>query len=202
MPQESTWDEIKEIDLRIEKMANSAIEFRQSISEAIFKRLERFFIKRNIQVTKNTSLEALFPGKNRMSEWEKLNEIGLIIPELQRSRFYNYLTTAYFITFFIGAGILVFKNLDIIFVLWGLPVLGIVITLMGGGPIVLFMMIFKRKNLPCATLEELVDQIVSANWANFLTDDKRLYKLIIAEEERIKNNKQLPERIVMPPSCL
>jgi hypothetical protein len=187
----STSDEINEINLRMEKIANSAIEFRQSISEAIFKRLERFFIKRNIQVTKTTSLETLFPGNNRMREWDQLNEIGLIIPELRRSKVYNYLTAAYFITFIVGSGILVFKNLDLIFVLWGLPVSGIVITFMGGGPIVLFMMIFKKKNFSCATLEELVDQIVSANWANLLYNDKRLFKVIIAEEERIKDNKEL-----------
>jgi hypothetical protein len=173
-----------EIDLLIERISNSGIEFRRSIDEAIFKRLKRFFNKRNRQITRETRLEAIFTKQSLVKEWEELKEIGLIIPELERNRAYGYLTAIYFIVTFLALITVAFKNLDLVFVLWGLPVLGIIITLVGG-PLILFMILFRKKYLPCTTVDELVDQIVSANWSNLMNDGKKLFKQIITEEEKM-----------------
>jgi hypothetical protein len=49
--------------------------------------------------------------------------------------------------------------------------------------LILFMMLFKRRHLPCDTIDDLIESIISANWTELLTDDKRLFKELVREEE-------------------
>jgi hypothetical protein len=166
----------------IDKLSSSAIEFRRSIYDIIFKRLSRFFAKKNKSITSDTQLKELFGTNFTEADWEELHDIGLKIPGLQRAKLFDHLTWIYFAIAFITLVTLTIKNIELVFAVWGLPILGGVITL-AISPLILFMMLFKRRHLPCDTIDDLIESIISANWTELLTDDKRLFKELVREEE-------------------
>jgi len=161
MDKESTADQ-KEIDSLIDKLSGSGIEFRKSIYEVIFNRLKRFFRTKNKTIKKDTQLKELFGSSFTEADWEELHDIGLKIPELQRSKVFNYLTWIYFVVVFITLVTLAFKNFELVFAVWGLPILGGIITL-SVSPLILFMMLFKRRHLPCDNIDNLIENIISVN---------------------------------------
>lgn len=184
MDKELTEDEkeIQEVDSLIDKLAGSAIEFRKSIYDIIFNRVSRFFGKKNKVITSDTQLKELFRSNFTEADWEELHDVGLKIPGLQRAKLFDHLTWIYFAIAFVTLVTLTIKNIEVVFAVWGLPILGGIITL-SISPLILFMMLFKRRHLPCDTIDDLVESIISANWTELLTDDKRLFKELVREEE-------------------
>jgi hypothetical protein len=174
--------EIQEVDSLIDKLSGSAIEFRKSIYDIVFQRLSRFFRTKNKEIAKDTRLKDIFNSNFTEADWEELRNIGLRIPGLQRAKLFEHLTLTYFIAAFVTLVTLAIKNFELVFAVWGLPVLGIIITLTCS-PLLLFMMIFKRRYLPCDTIDNLVESIISLNWTELLTDDKSLFKELVREEE-------------------
>jgi hypothetical protein len=57
------------------------------------------------------------------------------------------------------------------------------------------MLAFKRRYFPCDTVDDLIDQIISVNWTDLITDDKKLFKDIVRQEnefgERASAQQQL-----------
>lgn len=103
------------------------------------------------------------------------------IPGLQRAKTFDYLTVTYLIIAFGALFIFSILNLDLVFVVWGFPIFGFIITLTAS-PMLLFMLVFKRRHFPCDTVDDLVDQIISVNWTDLITDDKKLFKDIVRQE--------------------
>jgi hypothetical protein len=176
--------ELEEIDRLIHKVWNSALEFRNAIREIIFIRLHRFFGKMNKEIKTDTDLKLLFKGDVTELEWEELKEIGLRIPGLERAKVFERISVVYGIAALIALMILAVKNLELLFVLWGLPIFGL--FLLALSPLVLLMMLFKRRHLPCDNVDQLIEMIISLNWTDLLTDDKRLFKMLIRQEEEWK----------------
>jgi hypothetical protein len=173
--------ENEEIDSLIEKLSSSAIEYRNATGDIIFKRLRRLFRTKQKEITRDSRLKEIFSKNFTEWEWEKLEKIGLKIPGLQRAKAYNYLSLTYLIVALGSLFVFSILNLDLVFIVWGLPIFGIILILTCS-PIPLFMLVFKRRNFPCDTVDELVDQIISVNWTDLITDDKKLFKEIVRQE--------------------
>jgi hypothetical protein len=171
----------EEIDSLIKKLSSSAIEFRNTTGEIIFKRLRRFFQTKQRQITRDSRLKDIFPDNFNEEDWDELEKIGMKIPGLQRTKTFDYLTTTYLSIAFGSLSIFSILNLDLVFVVWGLPIFGFIITLTAS-PMLLFMLVFKRRHFPCDTVDDLVDQIISVNWTDLITDDKKLFKDIVRQE--------------------
>jgi len=171
----------EEIDSMIEKLSSSAIEFRTTSGDIIFKRLRRLFQTKQKQVTRDSRLKDIFPDNFNETDWDELEKIGLRIPGLQRARAFDSLSVTYLIVAFGTLLIFSILNLDLVFMVWGLPILGFIATLTAS-PMLLFMLVFKRRYFPCDTVDELVDQIISVNWTDLITDDKKLFKDIVRQE--------------------
>lgn len=174
-------NENKEIDSLIEKLSSSAMEFRNTTGDIIFKRLGRLFQSKEKQITRDSRLKDIFPENFNETDWNELGKIGFRIPGLQRAKTFDYLSTTYLIIAFGGLFIFLILNLDLIFIVWGLPIFGFILTLTGS-PMLLFMLVFKRRHFPCDTVENLVDQIISVNWTDLVTDDKKMFKEIVRQE--------------------
>lgn len=183
MDRELTEDkkEREEIDSLIEKLSSSATEFRNTTGDIIFKRLRRLFQTKQKQATRDSRLKDIFPVNFNEADWDELEKIGLRIPGLQRAKTFDYLSVTYVIVAFGTLLIFSILNLDFVFMVWGLPILGFIVTLTAS-PILLFMLLFKRRHFPCDTVDELVDQIISVNWTDLITDDKKLFKEIVRQE--------------------
>ncbi len=183
MDKELTEDnkEKEEIDSMIEKLSSSAIEFRNTAGDIIFKRLRRLFQTKQKQVARDSRIKDIFPHNFNEADGEELEKIGLRIPGLRRAKTFDYLSVTYLIVAFGTLLIFSILNLDLVFIVWGLPILGFNATLTAS-PLLLFMLVFKRRHFPCDTLDELVDQIISANWTDLITDDKKLFKDIVRQE--------------------
>lgn len=175
-----------EIDSLIEKLSSSAIECRNTAGDIILKRLRRLFQTKQKQVTRDSRLKDIFPGNFSEADWDELEKIGLRIPGLQRAKTFDYLSLTYLIVAF--GTLLIFStlNLDLVFIGWGLPILGFIVTLTAS-PMLLLMLVFKRRHFPCDTVDELVDQIVSVNWRDLITDDKKLFKEIVRQESEFRD---------------
>jgi hypothetical protein len=173
--------EKEEIDSMIEKLSNSAIEFRNTAGDIIFKRLSRLFQTKQKQVTRYSRIKDIFPDNFNEADWDELEKIGLRIPGLQRAKTFDYLSMTYLIVAFGTLLIFSILNLDLVFIVWGLPILGFIATLTVS-PLLVFMLVFKRRHFPCDTVDELVDQIISVNWTDLITDDKKLFKDIVRQE--------------------
>jgi hypothetical protein len=176
--------ENEEIDLLIEKISSSAIEFRNTTSDIIFKRLRRLFQTKQKQITRDSRLKEIFPDNFNETDWEELEKIGLKIPGLQRAKTYDYLSVTYLIIAFGALFIFSILNFDLVFAVWGLPIFGFILTLTGS-PILLFMLVFKRRYFPCDTVDDLIDRIISVNWTDLITDDKKLFKDIARQENEV-----------------
>lgn len=176
--------ENEEIESLIEKISSSAIQFRNTTGDVIFKRLARFFQKKQKQITRDSRLEEIFPKTFSEADWYELEKIGLKIPGLQRAKAFDYLSVTYLIIAFGVLFVFSILNLDLVFVVWGLPVFGILVTLTGS-PVLLFMLIFKRRHFPCESIDNLIDQIISVNWTDLMTDDKKLFKEIVRQENEL-----------------
>lgn len=171
----------EEIDSLIDKLSSSAIEFRNTIGDIIFKRLRRVFQSKQKQLTRDSRLKDIFPDKFNEADWDELEKIGLRIPGLQRAKTFDYLSVTYLIVAFGTLLIFSILNLDLVFIVWGIPILGFIVTLTAS-PMLLFMLVFKRRHFPCDTVDELVDQIISVNWTDLISDDKKLFKEILRQE--------------------
>ena len=171
----------EEIDSLIEKLSSSAIGFRNTAGDIIFKRLRRFFQTKQKQITRDSRLKEIFPDNFTETDWYELERVGLKIPGLHRAKAYDYLSVTYLIIAFGTLFIFSILNLDLVFAVWGLPILGFIITLTGS-PVLLFMLVFKRRYFPCDTIEDLIDLIISVNWTDLITDDKKLFKDIVRQE--------------------
>lgn len=173
--------EQEKIDLLIKEISNSAIEFRTSAYTAIFKRLQKFFARKNKNITRDTELIDILGTNFSQAEWKELNQIGLRMPELQRSKLFDKVTWIYLILAGLTFLVLAIKNYEFIFVLWGFPIIGIITTVIFS-PIILFLFIFKRSHLPCDTIDELIEIIISINWTDLVSDEKKLLKEIIKKD--------------------
>jgi hypothetical protein len=186
--------EKEEIDSLIEKLSGSAIEFRNTTGDIIFKRLRRLFETKQKQITRDSRLEDIFPDNFNEADWDELEKIGLRIPGLQRAKKFDYLSVTYLIIAFGGLFIFSILNLDLVFIVWGLPIFGFIVTLTAS-PMLLFMLVFKRRHFPCDTVDDLVNQIISVNWTDLITDDKKMFKEIARQEnefgERASAQQQL-----------
>jgi hypothetical protein len=176
--------EKEEIDLLMEKLSSSAIEFRNASGDIIFKRLRRLFQQK--QVTRDSKLKDIFPNSFGEMDWYELEKIGLRIPGLRRAKTFDYLSVTYLIVAFATLLIFSIVNLDLVFIVWGLPILGFIVTLTAS-PILLFMLVFKKRHFPCGTVDELVDQIISVNWTDLIADDKKLFKEIVRQEKEFSD---------------
>ena len=183
MDKELTKDgkENEEIDALIEKLSSSAIEFRNATGNIIFNRLRRLFQSKEKQITSDTRLQEIFPENCTEGDWVELEKIGLKIPGLKRAKAYSHISVIYLIVALGSLFVFSILNLDLVFVVWGLPIFGFILTLTCC-PILLFMLIFKRRHFPCETVDSLIDQIIAANWTDLITEDKKLFKDIVRQE--------------------
>ena|SRR5690606_35756101 len=90
----------EEIDSLIEKLSGSAIEFRNTASAIIFKRLRRLLQTKQKQITRESRLKEIFSHNVSEEDWDELKIIGLKIPVLQRAKMFNYLLVIYLIVAF------------------------------------------------------------------------------------------------------
>jgi hypothetical protein len=183
-----------DIDLLIEKLSNSAIGFRNTTGDIIFKRLRRLFQAKQKQITRDSRLKEIFPESFNEADWKELEKIGLRIPELKRSKTFDYLSVTYLAGAFGSLLIFSILNLNLVFVVWGLPIFGFIMTL-AASPMLLFLLVFKRQHFPCDTVQNLVDQIISANWTDLITDDKKLFKEILQQESEYEKRINLQHDI-------
>ena len=184
----------EEIDTLIEKLSSSAVEFRNTTGDIIFKRLRRLFQIKQKQITRDSRLKEIFPNNFNETDWDKLEKVGLKIPGLQRAKAYDYLSMTYLILALGSLFVFSILNLDLVFVVWGLPIFGIILTLTCC-PILLFMLVFKRRHFPCDTVDELVDQIISVNWTDLITDDKKLFKEIVRQENEFGDRASAQQKL-------
>lgn len=186
--------ETEEIDALIEKISGSSIEFRHTTGDIIFKRLGRFFQTKQKEITRDSRLKEMFSDNFNAMDWHELERIGLKIPGLQRAKMYNYLSIIYLIVSHGALFIFSILNLDLVFAVWGFPILGFIMTLTAS-PMLLFMLLFKRRYFPCDTIDDLIDQIISANWTDLMTDDKKLFKEIVRQENEFANRASAPHQL-------
>jgi hypothetical protein len=116
-----------------------------------------------------------------VGDWEELNTIGLTMPMLKMPKFLNYIIAFYVAGVCILLLILVTKYFQLVVILLDLPTIGMLATLTAM-PILYFVFMFKRQRLPCDTVDELVEFIISIHWADLIKDDNRLIKQILQEE--------------------
>jgi hypothetical protein len=171
----------KEIEKQIEEVSSSAIEFRKSIDVIIFKRLSAVLQTKSKQISRDSKLKSLFDKNVNPADWYELEEIGMRIPELRRNKAFGYLAAVYVLTVIFTWTTFLAKNFESIIVLWGLPLVG-PLFIISFSPILLLLLLFKRKNIPVSTVGNLVDRIISENWSDLLADDKKLFKEILREE--------------------
>ena len=76
MDKELTKDDTgnEKIDSLIEKLSSSAIEFRNTTDDIIFKRLRRLFQSKEKQITRDTRLKEIFPDNCTEGDWEELKK--------------------------------------------------------------------------------------------------------------------------------
>jgi hypothetical protein len=188
MDRETETKEQQEIDTLIEKLSNSGVEFRKTIAVIILKRLYRLFQAKNKQITKDSYLRDLLSENFNETEWNDLEKIGLRIPGLRRSKVFDYVSTTYLISALVVLAILIIRNfkeafaIGELFAASGLSFFGIIV-MMACSPSIIFLMLFKRRHLPCETINDLIDLIISVNWTDLLSDDKQLFKDLIRQEE-------------------
>jgi hypothetical protein len=171
-----------QIDSLIETFSNPEMELRTLIYLAIYRRINKFFKTKNKHITRDTKLKTILESNFTEAHWEELNKIGLRIPMLQEPKFYDLLILTYLAIVFITLITLAFKNYELVFVVWGLPIIGIVIAVTCS-PLLLLLFLFKRKRLPCDTVDELIEQIISINWTELMSDDKKLLKELARDKE-------------------
>ena len=174
----------KEIERQIEEKSSSAIEFRKSIEGIVFRRLKDFFKTKGKDISRDSSLRELLGKRFVPADWYELKSIDLQIPELRRLKAFTYVTATYVLTALTTWTIVLLTNLETLFILSSLP-LGVVASglfVLTFSPILLFKAIFKKRLLPVDNINDLVDGIISENWSDLLTDDKRLFKEILAQE--------------------
>lgn len=184
MDRESEAEAEDEINTLIEKLSSSGIEFRKTTSEIIFKRLSRQFAKEGQQITRESLLTNILPVGFNETHWDALEQIGFKIPGLRRSKVFYYLKTTYLVIAFCTLVILTITNFKLVFVVWGLPIFGM-ITMVIFSPVLVFMLLFKRRHLPCDTVGELIDQIISVNWTDLISNDKQMFKDLVRQEEEL-----------------
>lgn len=170
-----------EIDKQIEEVASSAIEFRTTLDRIIFKKLRTFFQLKNKEISRESKLTSLFDKTVDRNQWYEMEVIGMRIPGLRRNRAHGYLTAIYLLTAILTWTIFLIKNAEVIIAPWGLPIVGILITV-SFSPVVLLGLACKKSIIPVTTIEHLVDAIIKENWGNLLADDKRLFKEILKKE--------------------
>jgi hypothetical protein len=157
------------------EILDSERELRLALYLTLYKRLEIFFAKRNIKITRDTELKTILGAKTIQTEWEELNSIGLTMPMLRMTKFLNYIVAFYLVSVSLLVFYLVKKYFKFMVVLWDLPMIGIIITLTGI-PISYFIFLFKRNRLPCDTVDGLIEFIISIHWTDLIKDDKRLIR--------------------------
>ncbi len=156
-------------------------ELRLTLYLTLYKRLETFFAKRNIKITRDTELKTILRALTIQSDWEELNNIGLTMPMLRMPKFLNYFVAFYLVCVSLLVFTLMTKYFHFMVVLWDLPIIGIIITLTGI-PISYFLFLFKKNRLPCDTIDELIEYIISIHWTDLIKDDNRLIKELLRHE--------------------
>jgi hypothetical protein len=180
MDKNVTYDN-NEANLSNIEILDSERELRLTLYLTLYKRLETFFAKRNIKITRDTELKTILSAKTIQTDWEELNSIGLPMPMMKMPKFLNYIVAFYLVCVSLLVFTLVTKYFRFMVVLWDLPIIGIIITLTGI-PISYFMFIFKRNRLPCDTVDELIEYIISIHWTDLIKDDNRLIKKFLRQE--------------------
>ena len=169
------------IDLSNMAISGSERQLRLSLYLTIYRRLETFFEKRNVKITRDTQLKSILRLDSIQTDWEQLNSIGLKMPMLRMPKFLNYIVGFYIACVCILLLTLATRYFQYIVVVSDLPIIGIIITVTAM-PILYFVFMFKRNRLPCDTIDELIEFIISIHWTNLIRDDNRLLKEIIGEE--------------------
>ena len=174
----------KEIERQIEEKSSSAIEFRKSIDEIVFGRLRDFFMTKGQEISRDSSLRDLLGKHFTLKDWNELGNIDLRIPELRRHKAFNYVTAIYGLTAVTIWVIILVTNLEALIIVSSLPlgVVASVLFILTLSPVLGFMAIFKKRILPADTIDKLVDGIISENWSDLLTDDKKWFKEILEQE--------------------
>ena len=86
------------VDSLIIDVTNSGIESRKAIYIVIYKRLKRYFETKNQTITRDTELKTILNPSFTEKDWIELNQIGLAIPGLQRTKYFNGIIATYLIT--------------------------------------------------------------------------------------------------------
>ncbi|AYB34059.1 hypothetical protein D4L85_27305 [Chryseolinea soli] len=160
------------------------MEFRNSMDRIIFERLKAFFKSKDKEISRASELKELLGKPCVPGEWYELEDIGLRIPELKRHKAFHYVMAAYVLLVIVMWIVVFLTTLETVFIFLGLPVgvlVGTAFTLTMS-PIIGITAIFKRRFLPVHSIDELVDGIITENWTDLLTNDKRLFKDILRQE--------------------
>jgi hypothetical protein len=173
-----------ETNLSTIEILDSERELKLALYLIIYRRLEKYFATRNIKITRDTDLKTILRPEAIQTDWEGLNSIGLTMPMLRLPKFLNYIITFYVVCVSLLVLTLLTKYFEFIVILWDLPLIGI-ITILTGMPISYFVFAFKRNRIPCDTVDELIEYIISIHWTDLIKDDNRQIKEILSQENSL-----------------
>lgn len=173
------------------EILDSEKELRLALYLTLYKRLETFFASRNVRITRDIDLKSILKPETIQSDWKELNNIGLSMPMLKKPKFLKYIVAFYLVCIFLLVLTLMTKYFQFVPILWDLPIIGIIVTLTGL-PISYFTFLFKRNRLPCETIDELIEYIISIHWSDLTKDDNKILKEILQQQmvtvERLQPN--------------
>ena len=172
------------IDLSNMSISDTERQLRLSLYRTIYRRLETFFEKRNVKITRDTQLKSILRPDSIQTDWEKLNSIGLKMPMLRMPKFLTYIIAFYIACVCILLLTLATRYFQFIVIVSDLPIIGIVTTVTAV-TILYFVFMFKRNRLPCDTIDELIEFIISIHWTDLIKDDNRQLKEIIGDENSL-----------------
>jgi hypothetical protein len=179
---ESDVDEgITSIDDLVNHVASSMILFRKTLRCLVFRQIRTYFDSEALSLSDD--LRKYFPRRGRMREWTKFREfLDLRVPRLRLTALATTLLVVVCVVFLGFYLWIVFAQTELLIhsLVSKVPLLSIIfpLTVLPVG----FIALVGRTRLPARTFDELVDEIISSNFADLLGDDKRMFKEIIRQE--------------------
>lgn len=174
-------EELSSVDDIIQYVSSSNRLFRKTIKHILLKDIQAYFDNETIKPSDD--LTKLFPRKSRRTEWIKFSYyLDFKVPSLKLTLISIILMTI----IVLGVGLI------ILWLVFGQTELFIhsALSKMSLIPVILMTAIIPfgliasvgETVLPAKTVDELLDQIISKNLSDLLTDDKLRYKEMILNE--------------------
>jgi len=174
-------EKVKSVGDLVICVSSSTRLFRKTLKHILFKEIRIYFDNDSIGI--NDELSKYFPRKGRRFDWIKFsNFFNLKIPRLKLSAFaialivIDCLSVCGFVIW------IAFGQTDLLIhsLVSKIPLLPLVLS---AGLLALgFIAGFGSTRLPAQTFDDLVDEIISKNFADLLCDDRKVFKEIVLKE--------------------